>query len=722
MKTKLTPWLAVQISGFVPFYRHCRKNGIIFVLPRMYFKPKQEHEMIKKTTGIAAVTLLLVGTASAQYTNTVYSEPNDGMVEYRIGWPAPTNHWENASRYTSTSGEWYGNEGLVCTVLPFQMPNLGIATNPFSTASFKVFLERNDAITPIDLYFVGSATNAEIVATSDYYSGTNDTAATMLQPAFIHSASGDDVYLYTDGSANSNLLDAMNLAYDGGAGAGDYVFLRLSYASDSFPTTNDSAAVHTRNYWGQDDWPTIILESNLDSDNDGMPNAWEGLYGLDPNSGVGDDGAAGDPDEDNRTNMQEYNDGTLPNEPDSDNDDLEDGDENTEGTDPLNNDSDGDGLLDGAEVHTHLTDPLDTDSDDDRYADGIEVSYGTDPTITASNPGANGIIALDGALDPVLYSIVSTQIINTAWGDNYNEVNAAYACVKDRRLYFMLTGNIEANWNKLEIFFDTTDAVQTNVLNTADGDNGWRLDGLTFDTAFEPDYHCYFRRDGGNAYFDIIDLSIQSNSTYGSLFNGEGIATTGTGFVNDYFMEVAYDNSNTGGVIGDSGGSTAAADHWTNSLFGLELSIDLRDLGNPQGNVQIAVMFNNDPRDYLSNQILGSLPDYSGSLGNGGSTNGTLSSIDFSTIPGDQFFRVDVGMVHSAAFSIGHVSALTGGTQMEVGLIDLTVGAAYKLKEAAALDASFTDVPGSGFMATGTTENITVPATGSVGFFKAVSP
>jgi uncharacterized repeat protein (TIGR03803 family) len=50
----------------------------------------------------------------------------------------------------------------------------------------------------------------------------------------------------------------------------------------------------------------------LDSESDGLPNAWETAWGLDPFDGTGDDGAAGDPDRDGRTNAQELADGTHP--------------------------------------------------------------------------------------------------------------------------------------------------------------------------------------------------------------------------------------------------------------------------------------------------------------------------------------------------------------------------------------------------------------------------
>jgi len=54
------------------------------------------------------------------------------------------------------------------------------------------------------------------------------------------------------------------------------------------------------------------FELNQDFDEDGLPNLWEMQYGLDPASGLADNGPSGDPDNDGRTNAQELEDGTHP--------------------------------------------------------------------------------------------------------------------------------------------------------------------------------------------------------------------------------------------------------------------------------------------------------------------------------------------------------------------------------------------------------------------------
>lgn len=64
---------------------------------------------------------------------------------------------------------------------------------------------------------------------------------------------------------------------------------------------------------------------------------------------------------------------------DSDNDGRTDEQELQVGTDPNNPDTDGDGLTDGDETFKYGTNPLDRDTDRDSYPDGQEVKNGYNP-------------------------------------------------------------------------------------------------------------------------------------------------------------------------------------------------------------------------------------------------------------------------------------------------------------------------------------------------------
>ena len=90
---------------------------------------------------------------------------------------------------------------------------------------------------------------------------------------------------------------------------------------------------------------TLDITNPADSDSDGMGDNWETFYF----GNLSRDGSA-DFDNDGRTDLEEWGDGTNPTLADVDGDGLNDGEEHTLGTDPFNEDSDGDGWNDGEEV------------------------------------------------------------------------------------------------------------------------------------------------------------------------------------------------------------------------------------------------------------------------------------------------------------------------------------------------------------------------------------
>jgi 5-hydroxyisourate hydrolase-like protein (transthyretin family) len=86
----------------------------------------------------------------------------------------------------------------------------------------------------------------------------------------------------------------------------------------------------------------------------GIPDSWAIAHGLNPNDPTM---PAQDPDRDGLTNLEEFQ----------------------QGTDPNNKDTDGDGLSDGDEVHLYHTNPLLKDTDGDGISDGLEVQTGSNP-------------------------------------------------------------------------------------------------------------------------------------------------------------------------------------------------------------------------------------------------------------------------------------------------------------------------------------------------------
>jgi hypothetical protein len=171
---------------------------------------------------------------------------------------------------------------------------------------------------------------------------------------------------------------------------------------------------------------------------------------------------------------------------------------------------------------------------------------------------AAGQISVDGTLDGGYGAAKSVQTVETQFGDNFSELNAGYAACVNNTLYLMLTGNVEANFNKLEIFIDSKAGGQS-VFDSSGNDGAGAMDGLVFDAGFTADYHIIVRRgnDNGNDKFDIdfANLGAQSASSYADVLGGlTGSGSTGTG-VNASPIAVAYDNSNVAGV---AGGTNAA--------------------------------------------------------------------------------------------------------------------------------------------------------------------
>jgi hypothetical protein len=253
---------------------------------------------------------------------------------------------------------------------------------------------------------------------------------------------------------------------------------------------------------------------------------------------------------------------------------------------------------------------------------------------------------IDGTRDAVYGAPLAVQTVQTGFGDaNPNggsELNAGYATISGGYLNLMLTGNIEGNFNKLEIFIDSKAGGQS-VFDSSGNDGAEAMDGLVFDAGFTADYHVIVRRgNAGTDKFDIdfANLGAQSASGYFSIFGNSqtGSGSTGTG-VNASPILVAYDNSNTAGVSGGSGAADQGAAAAVTT--GLELAISLSDLGYTGGPINIMAGVNNQNHNYWSNQFLGGLTAPQGNLGGDGAGGFTgEGAIDFTLFAGNQFFTV----------------------------------------------------------------------------------
>lgn len=238
----------------------------------------------------------------------------------------------------------------------------------------------------------------------------------------------------------------------------------------------------------------------------------------------------------------------------------------------------------------------------------------------------------------------SVQTVQTQFGDNLSELNAAYARIEGGRLYLALTGNIEDNFNKIELFFDSAAGGENTFSGTPGNDGSGNMTGLTFDTGFDADYHMIFRRgfDGTNDRFDVDYAVLGTANATGhfDVFGGakEGSGTTGTG-ANSQPIEIGYDNSNVAGIMG---GDQAADQNAALAVqTGLEISIDLADLGAPAGAFKVLAFVNNGDHNYASNQFLGGLQAPQGNLGGDGFGNFTGGmNFNLNDFAGNQYFIV----------------------------------------------------------------------------------
>lgn len=131
-----------------------------------------------------------------------------------------------------------------CTVYVFQLPDLGAGANPFSSAELAFnMVSKSEGLRGYDLYGLGRRSNSSVL-TFDFYSQTSTpdpTDATRLQQTIMNNNTPVGLVMTTSGGS-ANLRSYLNEQYASGAGAGEYVFLRINTRA---PKTGINSAVLT---------------------------------------------------------------------------------------------------------------------------------------------------------------------------------------------------------------------------------------------------------------------------------------------------------------------------------------------------------------------------------------------------------------------------------------------------------------------------------------------
>ena len=265
---------------------------------------------------------------------------------------------------------------------------------------------------------------------------------------------------------------------------------------------------------------------------------------------------------------------------------------------------------------------------------------------------AFGATVVDGSAEKSYGAPLAVQNTQTQFGDsnlgaiglaNGSEIDSVRAKIEGGVLFLMFAGNLESNFNKLDIFIDAIPGGQNRVLGTnvdvdfnainRMGDNGTG-NGLTFDAAFAADFFFSFTGGvgGSAAYESYINFATMPTKGAGvGGYAGPGGSGLAGAIVTKIGFGGAINNSNILGVIGGTDVGDGAG-----VSTGVEIAIPLSQIpGYVSGDIKVCAFVNGGGHDYLSNQVLAGL--------GGGANLGEPRAVNFDFIPGDQFITIANG-------------------------------------------------------------------------------
>ncbi|WP_338286972.1 hypothetical protein [Luteolibacter sp. LG18] len=258
-----------------------------------------------------------------------FSVTNSGDYPAMFTWSAQSSPG-GTNLDTWTSSTWTIEASIKCTNLGGWRTFVGREGNTVSP---------DPAAAPIYFQKMGDGSNRVRIAYADvaghFWQAVDTTAITFgAWHSFAASCDGTTLKLYrkdatdaayrlvasTDVSSSTNSA-LVNPGTDVNGDAWGWTLGRGRYGTSRNPNDN-----HGDRWIGSIDEvrisnvalpPTALLgvAGSNDQDGDDLPDAWETLHGLNPNSAAGDDGKLGDFDHDGWTNIAEFNMGTDPADP-----------------------------------------------------------------------------------------------------------------------------------------------------------------------------------------------------------------------------------------------------------------------------------------------------------------------------------------------------------------------------------------------------------------------
>ena len=173
-------------------------------------------------------------------------------TSYQLNYTDTTNVSSYDGMYTASTTNRLGSANSSPVrfsnyIVSFQLPELGAVENPFATASFSVAFASyafQQGTVNIDLYGIDAGASAAPDSDMGYF-GASDPATdvTLVEANFLVANSGYTADT-TISASSSALVDYLNAQYAGGAGAGQYVYLRLN------PTITFASAPRGYNIYG----------------------------------------------------------------------------------------------------------------------------------------------------------------------------------------------------------------------------------------------------------------------------------------------------------------------------------------------------------------------------------------------------------------------------------------------------------------------------------------